>query len=116
LPTTTSTTTPAVEVTTTKSVNDNAAVTVDSPDYTIVITTFGACWIEAQTPLNVNPIINRTLLGGQSASIPVIGGVQVSVELGSLAAEIKVQVGGQTVQGWSLKPNGVPYSVTFTSS
>jgi hypothetical protein len=116
VPPTTATTAPAVEVTTTKSGNGTASVTVDSPDYSIVISTFGACWIEAQTPLNVNPVINRTLLAGQSASIPVTGGRQISVELGSLAAEITIQVGGQTVQGWSVKPNAVPYSVTFTSS
>jgi Helix-turn-helix domain len=115
-PPTTASTAPAIVVTTTKSRSGTASVSVGTSDYSIVISTFGDCWIEAQTPLNVNPVINRTLLAGQSASIPVSGGQQISVELGSLSAEIKVQVGGQTVQGWSLKPDAVPYFATFTSS
>jgi cytoskeletal protein RodZ len=114
-PPTTASTSPAVEVTTTKSRSGTASVSVGTADYSIVISTFGACWIEAQTPLNVNPVINRTLLGGQSATIPVSGGQQISLELGSLSAEIKVQVGGQTVLGWSLKPDAVPFFATFTS-
>jgi Helix-turn-helix domain len=112
---TTPTTSPPAVVTTTKTGNGNVSVKVPASIYTVVIDTTGACWIQAQTPLNVNPVFNRTLLAGQTASIPVNGG-QLSVELGSLAAQITIQVGGQTLQGWSLKPDAVPYFVTFSGS
>jgi hypothetical protein len=113
---TTSTTAPTDEVTATPTGPGAVEVKVATSDYTIVVTTFGACWIEAQTALSVNPIINRTLQAGQSASIPVTGGQEILVKLGSLAAEIKIQLGGQTLQGWSLKPSTVPYAMTFTSN
>ena len=90
-------------------------VNVGASNYSIFVATFGSCWVEAQTPLGANPLINRTLQPGQTATIPVSGG-QVTLQLGSLSALIKIQVGGQTVAGWSLRPNAVPFYVNFTSS
>jgi cytoskeletal protein RodZ len=112
---TTPPTIPATNVTTTKTAIGTATVTVGASTYTVFIQTFGTVWVRAQTPLNVNPVLNRTLAPGQSASIPVTGG-QLSVELGSISAEVKIEVGGQTVQGWSLRPDAVPYFITFKSS
>jgi cytoskeleton protein RodZ len=91
------------------------AVKVDASSYSIVVSTFNYCWVEAQTPLNANPLIDKTLQPGQTASIPVTGD-PVTLELGSLAALIKVEVNGQVVTGWSLRPNAVPFQVDFTSS
>jgi hypothetical protein len=113
---TTPTTAPTDEVSATPTGPGAVNVKVAASDYTIVVSTFGACWIEAQTALSVNPILNRTLQGGQSASIPVTGGQGILVKLGSLAAEVQIQVGGQTLQGWLLKPNAVPYAMTFSST
>ncbi len=90
-------------------------VKVGASSYSIVVSTFNFCWVEAQTPLNANPLIDRTLQPGQTATIPVTGG-PVTLELGSLAAMIKVQVNGQIVTGWSLRPDAVPIQVNFTSS
>jgi cytoskeletal protein RodZ len=115
VPTTRTSTASSPTVTTSKTGVGTVTVKVSVPDYTIQISTFGACWIQAQTPLSVNPLLNRTLSAGQSVSIPVTG-VQISIEFGSLSAQIKVEVGGKPVQGWSLKPDAVPYFVTFAAS
>jgi cytoskeletal protein RodZ len=112
---TTPPTIPATNVATKKTGIGTATVTVGASDYTVFIQTFGTVWVRAQTPLNVNPVLNRTLTPGQTASIPVSGG-QLSVELGSISAEVKIEVGGQTVQGWSLRPDAVPFFITFKSS
>lgn len=90
-------------------------VKVGASSYSIVVSTFGKCWVLAQTPLNANALLDKTLLPGQTATIRVTGG-PVTLELGSLDANIKVQVGDQTVAGWFLRPNAVPFFVNFTSS
>jgi hypothetical protein len=113
-PSSTSTTLPAV-VTSRPAGIGTVDVKVGASSYSIFIVTFNSCWVEAQTPLNANPLINRTLQPGQTATIPVSGG-PVRLQLGSLSALIKVQVGGQTVANWSLRPNAVPFYVNFTSS
>lgn len=90
-------------------------VKVSTPNYSIFIATSGSCWVEARTALGANPLLNKTLLAGQTATIPVSGS-PVALQFGSLSALIKVQVGGQTVAGWSLKPDAVPFYINFTSS
>lgn len=112
-PTTTPTTTPVVTARSTGV--GTTTVNVAASSYSIVVSTFNFCWVEAQTPLNANPLIDKTLQPGQTANIPVTGG-PVNLELGSLAALIKVEVDGQIVTGWSLRPNAVPFQVNFTSS
>ena len=92
-----------------------ASVKVSSSNYTVVIVTTNSCWVEAQVPGSVNPLINRTLTAGQTVSIPVTGG-QLNVELGALAAGISVQIGGTTVPGWTLRPDAVPFVATFTGN
>lgn len=106
---------PPPKVTTSSAGVGTTDVKVGASSYSIVVSTFSYCWVEALNPLNANPLIDRTLQPGQTASIPVTGG-SVTLELGSLAADIKVQVNGETVPGWSLKPNAVPFQVNFTSS
>jgi hypothetical protein len=90
-------------------------VKVGAPSFSIVVSTSSYCWVEAQTPLNANPLIDRTLQPGQTASIPVTGG-SVTLELGSLSALIRLQVDGEFVTDWYLKPTAVPYRVNFASS
>ena len=94
-------------VKTTKLGIGTATVTVDATNYTVVVGTFNSCWVEAQVPGSVNPLLNRTLSPGQSVSIPVTGG-QLSLELGALAAEISVQIDGKTVPRWTLNPTQSP--------
>jgi hypothetical protein len=90
-------------------------VKVGAANYSVVVSTFNWCWVKASTSLSANPLLNQTLQPGQTASIPV-SGTPVTLELGSLAALIKVKIGGQTVATWSLRPNAVPFQVNFTSS
>jgi cytoskeletal protein RodZ len=92
-----------------------ANVKVGAPDYTVVVTTSNLCWVDAWTPGSVNSLVNRTLTAGQTVSIPITGG-QVSVKLGALAAGITVEIGGNTVSGWTLHPNAVPFVATFSST
>ena len=108
--------TQAPKVTTSSTSVGTANVKVGASSYSIVVSTFNYCWVYALTPLSANPLLNRTLQPGQTASIRVTGGSPVTVKLGALAAQIKVQVGGQTVTGWSLHPDAVPFFVNFTSS
>jgi hypothetical protein len=117
--TTTSTTNPADDpslISTTNTGTGTVNVTVATPNYTIVVTASNLCWVRAQTGLNSNPVVNTTLQPLQSVSIPVTGGAQTMLKLGALAAQITVEVGGTTVSSWSLKPNAVPFVVTFTGS
>ncbi len=102
-------------MTTSKHGIGSATVKVGASDYDVVIATTNSCWVEAQTPGSVNPLINRTLTPGQTVTIPVTGG-QVTVELGALAAGLTVEIGGKTVTGWSLRPNAVPFVATFTNN
>jgi hypothetical protein len=112
----TSTTEPATAVVTTSQHGiGSATVKVGTSVYDVVVATTNSCWVEAQTPGSVNPLINRTLTAGQTVTIPVTGG-QVSVELGALAARLTVEIGGKTVAAWSLRPNAVPFVATFTNS
>ena len=112
----TSSTQPAAPVVTTSRIGiGTATVKVSQSNYTVVIATFNSCWVEAQVPGSVNPVINRTLEPGQTVSIPVTGG-QLNVELGALAAGISVQIDGKTVPGWILRPDAVPFVATFTNS
>jgi hypothetical protein len=88
-------------------------VKVGAPDYTVVVATSNLCWVDVWTPGSVNSLVNRTLTAGQTVSIPITGG-QVSVKLGALAAGISVKIDGETVPGWTLRPNAVPFVATFT--
>ncbi|MGO9343654.1 MAG: helix-turn-helix domain-containing protein [Acidimicrobiales bacterium] len=112
----TSTTKPVTAaVTTSQHGIGTATVKVGASVYDVVVETTNSCWVEAETPGSVNPLIDRTLSAGQTVTIPVTGG-QVSVELGSLAAGFTVQIGGKTVPGWTLRPDGVPFVATFTNN
>ena len=106
---------PAGLVRTTSTGIGEASVNVAASNYTIVVTASNACWVDAHDQTSVNPLVNRTLEAGQTVSIPVTGG-QMTVELGAAAGTLFVEVGGQRVSGWSLKPNAVPFVTTFTGS
>jgi Helix-turn-helix domain len=107
-------TTPLLLVRTTSLGVGTAEVDVSVSNYTVVISASNPCWVEAGAPASVKPIVNQTLVAGQKVSIPVTGG-QLMVELGSVAATISVQVGGKA-QFWILKPNAVPFQVTFSNA
>jgi hypothetical protein len=113
-PPTTQPTTPTV-VTSQPTGIGTVAVKVGASAYSIVVSTFNWCWVEAQNPLNANPLLNQTLQPGQTAQIHVDGGT-VRLELGSLAALIKIEIDGQVVTTWSLRPDAVPFWATFTST
>lgn len=108
-------TTPTTQPVRTTSVGvGTASVDVAVANYTVVVTATAPCWVEAQVPVSEKPLVNHTLVGGQSVSIPVTGG-QLSLTLGSVAAKITIEVGGKP-QFWLLRPNGVPFVVTFTNA
>ncbi|MFZ0666923.1 MAG: helix-turn-helix transcriptional regulator [Acidimicrobiales bacterium] len=113
-PRSTTPTTPTILVRTTTMGVGTADVKVAVSNYTVVVSATNPCWVYAQAASAVKPIVNQTLVAGQKASIPVTGG-QLSLELGSVAATISVQVGGKT-QFWELKPDAVPFVVTFSSA
>jgi len=89
-------------------------VKVAASTYTIVVSASDTCWVGASTPLDVNPIVDKTLLAGQSVSIKATT-TQLTFEVGSLAANFTVQIDGKTVSGWSLRPDSVPFYATFSS-
>ena len=93
-----------------------ATVKVAASNYSIVVSTFNFCWVEAQTPLNANPLIDQTLQPGQTASIPVTGG---PVDRGAgIVGRADKSRGRRSdrVQAGRSRPNAVPFQVNFTSS
>ena len=86
-----------------------------SSNYTVVIATFNSCWVEAQIPGTVNPLINRTLTAGPDGQHPGDGG-QLNVELGVSGGRHHGSGRRQTVTGWSLRPDAVPFRGHFTDN
>jgi Helix-turn-helix domain len=104
-------------VTTTTTGFGSVDVKVAASTYTVVVTTSDLCWVKASTPLDVNPIVDKTLTAGQSVSVKMTSTVtQLTFELGSVAADFTVQIAGRTVRGWSLHPDSFPFYATFSSN
>lgn len=112
---TTTTTKPADLISTSNGANGAMTIDVAAPDFTVVVGASNEVWVEASTPTSARPLVNQVLQPLQSVRIPVSGNDQLDLELGSQNALITIEVAGETVSGWSLKPSIVPFDATFES-
>jgi transcriptional regulator with XRE-family HTH domain len=104
------TTKPALQLV---SANGNqASFNVSAPLFDVrVSATGGATWVSISGPLSSNPVFAGILQSGQSHV--VTANHQLTVQIGSTAARLAVQVGHRVIGTYV--PPGAPFTMTFTT-
>lgn len=95
---------------------NTAAVSVRASDYRVLVLATGPSWVASSYP---SPIAGPSEMPGtiqadQSRSYSPIHG-KLSLEVGSSEVKVEVQVHGRAVPGGRLFPQGVPYTLNFSS-
>jgi cytoskeletal protein RodZ len=105
----TSTTTALVSVASTSS--EAATISVRSPTFTVTVAAVGgASWTQVTDNQHQAPIYSQTIQSGQSQTFSATQAL--TVEVGSSAAQLTVNIGGKPV-GAPYVPQNAPFTITY---
>ncbi len=86
-----------------------AAFKVDAQNFTLKVTISGPCWLQVKSSSSSTPLLSSVEGPGQTFTYPSTG--TMSVEVGSSAVTVAIDIGGTTE--YSNSPQSTPFTYTF---
>jgi transcriptional regulator with XRE-family HTH domain len=92
------------------STSSNAAYTVATPKFTVVVATSGPCWVQVTSASSPVPLVSGVEPAAKVLTYPAVGAM--TVEVGSSAVLVGVTIKGRNA--FTDKPKSAPFTYTFT--